>query len=205
MKRAARLRTGLPEIDGPLKGGLPIGFTVLYGPEEIHITSHSLSVRAQLPKRKGGLETSSIFIDGGNNFDPYLISDFARELDIVPEKALRNIYVSRAFTCYQLVDLLLERLTPAVRDHSSRFVVISSFPELFYDRDADTKEAHVLVRRSVMKVRRLAHRLDAVVLATVPTYFAPPRRKEGVLRRILEGADYLIRVGAGRAISVEPR
>lgn len=113
------LPTGMVDIDRPLKGGLFSGLSVLFGSEEIHVISHFLVVKAQIPKGEGGLGSPSIFIDGGNVFDPYMVSEVARRQGILPENALKGIHVSRAFTCYQLVSLITEKLEPVLERTSA--------------------------------------------------------------------------------------
>lgn len=192
--RAARLETGLFGIDGPLKGGLRVGFSVLYGPEQIRTIAHFLAVKTQIPENRGGLGSSTIFIDGGNVFDPYLISEISKKFGLVPERVLSAIYISRAFTCHQLTTLILERLEPALREFSSKLVIISSFPELFYDGEIDQKEAEELALQSVLKIKELVDGYKIIALATASSYHDPPLKKRGVLRRLLKRSDLLIKL-----------
>src|SRR2546421_13078832 len=43
---------------------------------------------------------------GDNRFDPYAIARFAKYRGVRPEAALRSILIARAFTAYQLVELV---------------------------------------------------------------------------------------------------
>nr|NIN69985.1 hypothetical protein [Anaerolineae bacterium]NIO00144.1 hypothetical protein [Anaerolineae bacterium] len=44
--------------------------------------------------------------DGGNRFDGYFVARLARRLSPQPEVILKQLHLSRAFTCYQLAQLL---------------------------------------------------------------------------------------------------
>src|SRR3970040_2652303 len=64
-----------------------------------------------LPPSPQGL----VVLAGRTSFAPSLISDLARRLGLAPQTLLRQIRISRVFTCYQLEALLEERL-PRVRE-----------------------------------------------------------------------------------------
>ena len=68
-----------------------------------------LCVRALMSKRQGGFEsTNVIFIDAGEkSSDVYQCVDFARQYGLDIEMVLHSILVTRAFTIYQLADLLI--------------------------------------------------------------------------------------------------
>jgi hypothetical protein len=68
-----------------------------------------LCVRALMSKRQGGFEsTNVIFIDAGEkSSDVYQCVDFARQYGLDKEMVLHSILVTRAFTIYQLADLLI--------------------------------------------------------------------------------------------------
>lgn len=53
----------------------------------------------------------SLYLCGDNRFDPYAAARFARSQQKSPEEALGRILVARAFTAYQL-DELIHRLDP---------------------------------------------------------------------------------------------
>ena len=67
-------------------------------------------------------------VDGTNRFDVYYIAEFARRVAqqqggeqacAGPEALLKNIFVSRAFTCYQMEAVITERLPSFVRSKGS--------------------------------------------------------------------------------------
>jgi hypothetical protein len=53
-------------------------------------------------------------LDGGNWFDAYFVARLARKWSIAPEIVLSRIRLSRAFTCYQMSELITRRLGSAI-------------------------------------------------------------------------------------------
>jgi hypothetical protein len=116
-----------------------------------------------------------ILLDGANRFNPYVVSSFARNVLIPPEKLLRRIRIARAFTCYQMATLMGERLasllhtrtvgeihacTPecgvSARRHESPlqrpWVILLGPLTTFFDEDVPEREVRPLFERSLRKV-----------------------------------------------------
>lgn len=101
--------------------------------------AHRLSVLGQLDGTD--LETPVLWLDGGNSFDPYPISEISEGLGLDPERSLQGIYISRAFTCYQMKSLILEELDNVVEELKSDFIVITGLSGAFSESDLFGKEA----------------------------------------------------------------
>jgi len=157
------LTFGIDELDNLLGALEPSDFIVLHGSQMCHDLSELLCVRSQLPCAEGGLDSSVVFIDGGNLFDPYLISENARLVGLESEQTLRNIWISRAFTSYQLVSLITERLRPFLDQKKSRFVVISDIAALFCDSDIGMFEAKRIFNRVTLFLWNLAKERDIIL------------------------------------------
>jgi len=128
-----------------------------------------LCFRAQLPRRHGGLDTDVVFIDGGNCSDPYLFASYARQYMVRPLGALKRVVTSRAFTIYQLANLVRRELPDVLDEYASRFVIISDILNMFNDPSIEAREARRVlegIRDGLRKVRR---RGDVFVLATLVT------------------------------------
>jgi len=141
-------------------------FAVLYGHQFCKTLSFLLSVRCQLPKDVGGLDSTAIYIDGGNTFNPYAISAVAQQHNVDPQFTLERIFVSRAFTAYQLSALISETLENALKQYRSKLVLISDIPALFLDRDVPTKEAMNLFNNAMIHLSELVTRRDVVIVAS---------------------------------------
>jgi len=157
---------GIQSIDRAFQGFKFGNFAVLYGHPICKTLIFQLCVHCQLPKEKGGLDSSTIYIDGGNSFNPYEISAIAREFGSDPRSALERVFVSRAFTAYQLSAIVLETLEDAIKHYRSKLILISKITSLFLDRDVPTKEALEIFHKMIIRLADLALRRNIIVVAT---------------------------------------
>src|SRR5271154_4921365 len=74
--------------------------TVLYGCPEIQRLSHYFLPRILLNEKR------VLYLDGANQISPLLIARFARERGLEPSTFNNLILVARAFTCFQLTELI---------------------------------------------------------------------------------------------------
>jgi hypothetical protein len=93
-------------------------------------------------------------LDGGNRFDPLLIARFARHRDVAPAEFNRRIRVARAFTCFQLTELLL-RAPKFLRSFPADVVTVTAFPDLYFDEDVREREACTSFGRALEALRAL--------------------------------------------------
>jgi len=160
------LALGLPKIDDAFPGFQRGDFAVLFGHPICRTLSFLLGVRCQLPLRKDGLNSRAVYIDGGNTFDPYAVSAIAQEYGLEPKSVLENIFISRAFTAYQLTALIFEKLEGALKRYRSKLVIISDITELFLDRDVPKKEGMDVFMEMIWYLLELASRRRAIIVAT---------------------------------------
>src|SRR5271154_2230174 len=73
------------------------GISVYYGCPEI---SHYFLPRLLLSEKR------ILYLDGANQISPLLIARFARERGLNPSEFNNLILVARAFTCFQLTELI---------------------------------------------------------------------------------------------------
>jgi hypothetical protein len=64
----ALLSLNMEDIDALFPGFMVGDFAVMYGLPSVLPLSLLLAVRAQLPGQLGGLESNTVFVDGGNTF-----------------------------------------------------------------------------------------------------------------------------------------
>lgn len=136
-----------------------------------------LSVRIQLPPRKGGLASSVIFVDGGNSFNLYTVTEIARSNSLDSKLVLDKIYVSRAFTAYQLYSLILMKLEPFLNRKKSKLLIVSDITSLFLDRDISNTEANDLYLKLCTKLSEIAARKKSIV---VVSYFTEKASRRSV-------------------------
>ena len=189
------LTFGVRELDSLFGGLEPGNFVVFHGSWTSHILSELLCVRSQLPEDEGGLNSSAVFIDGGNIFDPYFISETARQVGRSPHEALRNIWVSRAFTCYQLTALVKDELPKILDQEGSRLVVISEITSLYCDSDVGMWEAKKTFNRVTLFLWKLVQQRDVVLVAT--SLSSRSERKRRLEQYLLGRASMVAKVEAG--------
>ena len=126
-----------------------------------------LCVRAQLPPQLGGLGSSVVFIDGGNTFRLYNIARLSAAcISLDPEKVLGNIFISRAFTAYQLTSLIMEKLEETVKNYDAKVVVISDIAGFFVDNKVPAEEAQRVYSQIVTYLSNFARKHQIVIVAT---------------------------------------
>lgn len=118
-------------IDNLIGGLRSDSVALITGTTIPHLLAERYSVSVQLPESLGGLSSSALFIDGGNSFDVYLFTSIAREYGIDYQKALENITISRAFTPYELLQLIRHTIDEVFEDHQPEVLVISNIFSLF--------------------------------------------------------------------------
>jgi len=168
----------------------------LYGSGLCCRLAELLSVHAQLPLQQGGLGSSVVFIDGGNSFNPYFVTSVAKAWNLNPQEVLKNIWVSRAFTCHQLLSLIFEKLPEALNKSHSRLVVVSSLPELFCDPDVPRSEALGSFNAAMAFLSEMAWKRSLLLL------ISSPRPSNSWHRATLES---LIRSRSNLAVKVEQK
>jgi len=148
-------------------GGLRLGQSAfLYGSWQCLAASELLCVRTQLDSHCGGLHSEAIFIDGGNTFDPYLITQYAEQFSLNRDQALDRILVSRAFTCHQLTSLVTQMLPEAVHERGAKLIVASDLIELYRDPDVRDTQSLNLFKTTLNSLSTTARLERSIALAT---------------------------------------
>jgi len=165
----------MPGIDDLFPGFASGDFALLYGsPSVISLTS-LLCVRAQLPIQLGGLGSNVVFIDGGNTFRLYNIARLAQLQKLNPTKVLEQIFISRAFTAYQLTCLIMEKLEETIKKYNTKLVVISDIAGFFLDNDIQQQEAQRIYSQIVSYLSNFARKHKITVIATYLPYESSKR------------------------------
>jgi len=177
------LSFGIQSIDHIFQGVKPGNLTVLYDHPICKNLMFRLCVRCQLPENKGGLDSSAIYVDGGNSFNPYEISAIAREYDADPKSTLERVFISRAFTAYQLSAIVSETLEDALKRYKPKLILISKITSLFLDQDVPAKEALELFKKMTLHLSDLALKRNIIIAATCSN--DEPSKRQIVLESIL--------------------
>jgi hypothetical protein len=124
------------------------GLTVFHGHRETTRLCHYF-----LP-RLIELNKHVLCLDGGNHLDPLLIARFARHRGVAPTKFNQRIRVARAFTCFQLTQLLL-RVPKFLRAFPADNLMVTALPDLYFDEDVREREACTSLERALEGLRAL--------------------------------------------------
>jgi len=157
-----------PNLHMPWK--LPAhGIGVFYGCPQIQRLSHYFLPRTIAEGKR------VLYLDGGNGFDPLLLSRLARQRGQTLSAFSDQIRVARAFTCFQLTELLV-RAPRLLKSFSADVVILTAMPELYFDEDVRESDAISSFNRGLQALRELAGRLPVAVFSD-PSSFITPRRK----------------------------
>jgi hypothetical protein len=160
------LTFGIERLDGILR--LNFGQFVTFQGKPAHALSMALCVRATLPQPLGP-DCDAVFVDGGNLFDPYYISDRSVEHSLDTEKVLERLHVSRAFTHHQLTCIITDKLLSAIKKFRAKLVVVSDITQLYCDPDIqgdDKEDALRIFAKTATKLSSLARQQKCLIVAT---------------------------------------
>jgi hypothetical protein len=93
-----------------------------------------------------------------------------------PGQMLRNIFVSRAFTCYQMEATLTERLPAFVKRIHSPVAIIFGLLDTFYDEQAPLFEVRASVQRIIDALHTLKQENVSILLASLDVQLASKER-----------------------------
>jgi len=134
--------------------------------------AESYCLRAQLPPDHGGFDSASFFIDGGNSFDVYLFTSVARAHGLDYREAMDKLVISRAFTPYELKQLICKDSAEVFRTRQPRLLVVSEIFSLF-EHDVEVDEAARIANKifgSIILTNRLKQVPIVMTAASVPEH-----------------------------------
>ena len=169
------LSFNIENIDDLFPGFASGNFAVFHGSVAVSRLSMLLCFRAQLPYQLGGLETNVVFVDGGNTFRLYDVSYAAQLHKLDPREALERIFISRAFTAYQMTSLVLDGLQNAVEKYNAKLVIISDIAGLYLDKNVPKREAKDVFNQLTVYLSNFAKENYVVVFATYLPHYPSKR------------------------------
>ena len=157
------------------------GLSVFYGRPETPRLFHYFLPRAILQGKQ------VMCLDGGNRFDPLLIARFARQRNLDSSEFGQHIRIARAFTCFQLTELLV-RLPCLLKTFPAQLVIVTAFPDLYFDEDVREREATTSFQRGL---RALKAAEAPVAIFSDATSFKSSRRV--MFQTLIAQADQVLR------------
>jgi len=170
-KNMMRCTTGSRKLDEALGGGIETQalteFIGEYGSGKTQLCL-MLSVTAQLPFGKGGLNGNVAFIDTEGTFMPERIYQIASSRSMDPESVADNILVARAYNSSHQC-LLIDRLFTLIPENNIKLVVIDSMISHFrgeYIGRENLAERQQKLNKYLHKLIRLSEAYNIAVVLT---------------------------------------
>jgi len=181
--------TSIPAIDTFVKGFQSSQITLIDSSDwMLFDLTHALCVNAI--NTLGG---EIVWVDGGNSINPYELAGLCKRLRMDMGETLDCINISRAFTAYQMVTLIVDALEKEVERTGSELIVVSCFPDLFLDRDMWWSESLQLMKHCMSTLQSITRKHNTVTILT--NYGLTKMLYKRSLRTILYGsADKVLRI-----------
>jgi hypothetical protein len=192
------VQTSIPTLDAFLRGLRPSNVTLIDSADRMLFDlTHVLCVNGVKT-----LEQDVIWVDGGNTINPYELGRICKRFGLRREELLSSVSVARAFTAYQLVSLIDDRLEKEVERTGAGMVIVSCLPDMFQDKEMRWSESYQLVKRCTERLHDLTRKRDLVTLVT--NYGLMKILQQKGLKSLLYGAaDDIVRIeNASRALRI---
>jgi hypothetical protein len=178
------------------------GLAVFHGAGNVARLSHYFLPRLLLEGKR------VLFLDGANSADPRLLERFARERNVPFERFNRGIQIARAFTCFQLTELIA-RMPKFLADFPAEVVIVTAFPDLYFDEDVRDWDARVAFEQGLGNLRHVAACLSrhdggvepslhiAIAVFSAIEDFAPPPARRPFFPKLCAAASEVWRFRLG--------
>lgn len=190
------VKSGIKELDKYLGGFKPGEINFIHGDKKI-ILNIPYSICANTYKT---CHKNAIYIDGGMSFNPYSIARYARKMELDQREILSHIYISRAFTLFQLTDILQYKLEEKIIECNPKTVIIGKFLDLYFDSSITSMESNILMRNNLKKIKEITKKYGLVTILS--NFDKGIRIKKTANRIIYEHTDQIVKIKQiGRVIS----
>ena len=166
------------------------GLAVFYGSGNVPKLSHYFLPRLLLQGKR------VLFLDGANSANPRLLARLARERRVPFEQFNRQIKIARAFTCFQLTELIA-RVPRFLESFAADVLVVTALPDLYFDEDVRDWDARVAFEQALGNLGRLARRPLAVAVFSAAMTFTPSAARKDFFVRICREAGEVWRFSLG--------
>ena len=157
------------------------GMAVFYGSGNVPKLSHYFLPRLLLQGKR------VLFLDGANSADPRLLARLARERNVSFERFNRQVQIARAFTCFQLTELIA-RVPRFLADFPADVLVVTALPDLYFDEDIRDWDARVAFEQALGNIVRLAQQPIVLAIFSAATTFTPGAARKNFFARTCRAA-----------------
>jgi hypothetical protein len=102
-----------------------------------------------IPNRTSSPNSNVLVIDAGNSIDVYQYVEFGRRYGLDTRQVLQRVVVTRVFTIYQLVHLIVYNLPKMIHKFNAKLILIPDLFDMFIQNQIDIKEAKSLIKEIV--------------------------------------------------------
>jgi hypothetical protein len=159
--------------------------TVFYGCPEMPRLSHYFLPRLLFAKKQ------ILYLDGANQISPLLLARFARERGVDSSSVNSLIRVARAFTCFQLTELV-RRVPKSLERFSADVIIVTALPDLYFDEDVREREARASFEHALEGLRNIAPLSLSIAVFSDATSFRSKRRV--FFQRLRNQAEHVVKV-----------
>lgn len=166
-----KVSTGSDDLNDLIGGGIETcSITEAYGRFASGKTQigFQLSVNAQKPKEKGGLDCAVLFLDTEGTFRPERIRSIAEAAGMDPEKTLENMMVVRVTSTEQQM-LTVERADKLIVEKNVKLIIVDSLTALFraeYIGRGSLGERQQKLNQHIHRLQTLADKHNLAVYIT---------------------------------------
>jgi hypothetical protein len=159
--------------------------TVFYGCPEMARFSHYFLPRLLFAKKQ------VLYLDGANQVSPLLLARFARERGVESSEVNSLLRVARAFTCFQLTELV-RRVPKTLERFSADVLIVTALPDLYFDEDVRDREARASFEHALEGLANVKPHSLSIAVFSDATSFKTKRRD--FFQRLRNQADHVVKV-----------
>jgi len=154
------ISSGISEIDEAL-GGLYIGqITSFIGRSKLLSSLlHRVCVNTF-----DMFHSPTVVLDSGNQLNPFLLARFAHLNMIPPQDLLEQVYLSRAYTVYQLTDLVHAHVESLIQQKKPVTVILTGLCSLLGDADVSDEAASQLLQLWIKKMKQITQTYPVAII-----------------------------------------
>jgi hypothetical protein len=162
--------------------------TVFYGCPQIQRLSHYFLPGILLSQKR------ILYLDGANQISPLLIARFARERNLPSSELNGLIRIARAFTCFQLTELI-RRVPKVLATFAPDVLIVTALPDLYFDEDVQDRPARASFEHALEGLRELAPLPLTIAVFSDVTSFKTKRHD--FFQKLRRQSDHLLKVEPG--------
>ena len=163
----------------------PGALTIFYGCPEMPRLSHYFLPRLLFAKKQ------ILYLDGANQISPLLLARFARERGLDSSSVNSLIRVARAFTCFQLTELV-RRVPKTLEKCPADVLIVTALPDLYFDEDVQDRPARASFEHALEGLQQLAPLQLPIAVFSDATSFKTKRHD--FFKKLRNQADHIVKV-----------